>query len=635
MSNDLQFVTNVICPLLSGIPLLCFALYFFYASQGLFKQRTTLFPIFLLGFSLYVLGRPIQLFVGPYPWPVVVNCLRALLFLGVCCPLVLHEARALSKAPRSNHSLKKPLSIGLGLACVYMITMGVGAHATPPVFELGTLKAYDALVPSFSAPLFAREITILIQAFAGLGFFGLAGYETLSAHRRLPKSEPNSRHLFYFAIGCIIFGTSLALGALTKQWWFYYLASVPAVFFIGLGVREDMLYTSQRVERATPFLRDELFHALSGGPSHDAKVRDLKELLGKEVSPTLVMVILPGGANSEDVSWLLTQETTRQHLADWLDQTLGHAQYLLLPMGTGHFGVCLDTDEAGARNLADSFFRSLAQGPGGSSFMIGIGGRHASQELQYSYLEAQTALRAAKQSGEPRVSYVDLGSLSTRHQFPVEARDEFLLEFKHGHKESATRRLKILLEQMVIHADGDAVLYRVQLLELLGTLLGQLDPTHAQSPALLTEAASAFEKLTRLNRPKDLSARFTATIAKLLSYVEPPKIETSSGNPLQRAKVWIAENLDEDIKVADVAKRAGVSTSQLQRTFREAMDMTFSAYLAKVRMTKAKELLAGTDEPITSIAFDVGYNDSNYFSTAFRKYEGISPRQYRKQSAAN
>ena len=89
--------------------------------------------------------------------------------------------------------------------------------------------------------------------------------------------------------------------------------------------------------------------------------------------------------------------------------------------------------------------------------MIGIGGRHASQELQYSYLEAQTTLRAAKQSGEPRVSYVDLGSLSTRHQFPVEARDEFLLEFKHGHKESANRRLKILLEQMVIHADGNAV----------------------------------------------------------------------------------------------------------------------------------------------------------------------------------
>ena len=58
--------------------------------------------------------------------------------------------------------------------------------------------------------------------------------------------------------------------------------------------------------------------------------------------------------------------------------------------------------------------------------------------------------------------------------------------------------------------------------------------------------------------------------------------------------------------------------------------MPFSTYLTTSRMTRAKELLAGTDRPITEIAFDVGYNDSNYFSTAFRKHEGISPSQYRK-----
>ncbi len=59
--------------------------------------------------------------------------------------------------------------------------------------------------------------------------------------------------------------------------------------------------------------------------------------------------------------------------------------------------------------------------------------------------------------------------------------------------------------------------------------------------------------------------------------------------------------------------------------------MTYSTYLTTMRMQKAKALLAGTDRPITDIAFEVGYNDSNYFSTAFRKHEGLSPRQYRGQ----
>ena len=50
-----------------------------------------------------------------------------------------------------------------------------------------------------------------------------------------------------------------------------------------------------------------------------------------------------------------------------------------------------------------------------------------------------------------------------------------------------------------------------------------------------------------------------------------------------------------------------------------------------MRMQKAKALLVGTDRPITDIAFDVGCHDSTYFSTAFRKHEGMSPREYRKQ----
>jgi len=195
---------------------------------------------------------------------------------------------------------------------------------------------------------------------------------------------------------------------------------------------------------------------------------------------------------------------------------------------------------------------------------------------------------------------------------------------------AARRRLQVLLDQVAIHAEGDAVAYRVSLLELLGAILGQLGE-QAHRPALRTDAASAFETLNHLNTIDELTDAFATTVDALLGHVEPPKVETTIGNPLQRAKAYIDENLAEDLKLADVAKRAGVSTSQLQRIFREALGMTYSTYLTTMRMQKAKELIAGTDRPITEIAFEVGYNDSTYFSTAFRKHEGITPSQYRKQ----
>ncbi len=630
MSTNALFLANVICPLLSGIPLLCFAFYFFYAGQGLFRPRARLFPVLLLAFSVYVLGRPLQLLLGPHLWPTIINCLRVAVFAGICCPLVLHEARALCGVKGRRARLWPLLVIGGALAALYSIMLIAGPADTPLVFELGALKAYDITPHSFTPPMFAREVTILTQAVAGLGFFGLAGYETLKARKALPTSEPGSRHLLYFALGCLVFGGALVLGTLTHQWWFYYLASVPAAFFIGMGVREDMLYVRQRVERVTPFLRDELFHALGSGPRQDAKVQDLKELLGKQVTPTLVLTIGSEQFGGAGDAQLTAQESARQRLAEALDKEVGQAGYLLLPLGSGRFAVCLDLEEAEARALADKLHSCLAAAREMHGVAVGIGGTHPPRELQHSYLEAQTALRAAEQSGQPMVSYIDLGALPSQRRFPVEARDEFLLEFKHVHHDAARRRLRVLLDQVAIHVEGDAVAYRVSLLELLGAVLGQLGE-QARRPALRTAVASAFETLNHLDTIDELTNAFTATVDTLLGHVEAPQVESTAGNPLQRAQAYIEANLAEDLKLPDVAKRAGVSTSQLQRIFRNALGMTYSTYLTTMRMQKAKELLAGTDRPITDIAFIVGYNDSTYFSTAFRKHEGISPSQYRKQ----
>lgn len=219
--------------------------------------------MFLLGFSLYILGRPVQLLRGPHPWPLVVNCLRPVLFTAVCCPLVLHQARALAGVEGSRARLRPLLMVGGALAAFYTIMLTVGPGDSPLAFELGTLKAHDITPRSMTPPLFAREITILIQVLAGLSFFGLAGYETLKGRQGLADAKSGSRHLLYFSLGCLVFGAAMVIGTLTHQWWLYYLVSVPVCFFVGLGVREDMLYQRERVERVTPFLRDELFHAFA------------------------------------------------------------------------------------------------------------------------------------------------------------------------------------------------------------------------------------------------------------------------------------------------------------------------------------------------------------------------------------
>ncbi|NOY10392.1 MAG: helix-turn-helix transcriptional regulator, partial [Spirochaetes bacterium] len=61
---------------------------------------------------------------------------------------------------------------------------------------------------------------------------------------------------------------------------------------------------------------------------------------------------------------------------------------------------------------------------------------------------------------------------------------------------------------------------------------------------------------------------------------------------------------------------------------------SFTDYLTDVRLQKAKELLLYSDMSITSIAYEVGYQDSNYFSSLFKKVEGITPSEYKNKVPA-
>ena len=65
--------------------------------------------------------------------------------------------------------------------------------------------------------------------------------------------------------------------------------------------------------------------------------------------------------------------------------------------------------------------------------------------------------------------------------------------------------------------------------------------------------------------------------------------------------------------------------------FKETYGTTVNIYLISKRITRAKQLLRFTDMTVDEIGVAVGMTDANYFSRMFRKVEGISPREYRKQ----
>lgn len=100
--------------------------------------------------------------------------------------------------------------------------------------------------------------------------------------------------------------------------------------------------------------------------------------------------------------------------------------------------------------------------------------------------------------------------------------------------------------------------------------------------------------------------------------------------PLKKALRWLNVHFTEEITLEQLAELAGVSSRHLDRLFTAEFQMTPKQYLIKLRMDKARTLLARTRRSVTDIAFECGYTDSNYFARVFRKECGMPPQQYRK-----
>ena len=106
--------------------------------------------------------------------------------------------------------------------------------------------------------------------------------------------------------------------------------------------------------------------------------------------------------------------------------------------------------------------------------------------------------------------------------------------------------------------------------------------------------------------------------------------ERSAAVTTARAKMYLSEHYqDGNLMLQDVAAAVGMSNSRFSTVFAQECGKTFTEYLTGLRLEKARELLKTTEKRSSQIAFEVGYNDSHYFSYQFKKNVGMTPGEYR------
>jgi AraC-like DNA-binding protein len=94
---------------------------------------------------------------------------------------------------------------------------------------------------------------------------------------------------------------------------------------------------------------------------------------------------------------------------------------------------------------------------------------------------------------------------------------------------------------------------------------------------------------------------------------------------------YIKENMQKSITVGELAEKACLSVSALERQFKKRFKMPPLQYVKRLRLNMACELLMTTDDSISEIALNCGFCDHSYLTKQFSQILGMSPKQYRQK----
>ncbi len=106
--------------------------------------------------------------------------------------------------------------------------------------------------------------------------------------------------------------------------------------------------------------------------------------------------------------------------------------------------------------------------------------------------------------------------------------------------------------------------------------------------------------------------------------------EPGEERPIVGITRYLQEHLAEEISLGVLAEEFHLSGQYISQLFKSEIGVNFLAYLTNIRMEKAKKLLLSTGLSIAEVSEQVGYGDYRVFTKVFKKAEGVTPSQYRR-----
>ncbi len=275
------------------------------------------------------------------------------------------------------------------------------------------------------------------------------------------------------------------------------------------------------------------------------------------------------------------------------------------------------------RNMIDELFPFTVT--------IGIGRVYNSiLDVSESFRESQKALGYKLYMGKNEVIRIDDFEEMEEELYYYSSKEKQLLNIiRSGQKEHIEELIDNITSEITTNKNISRTYAQQVFMRILNSIVESMIDLDIDLKEAFGEGEGLYEQLESKETLDEINAWLKDISIMVIDRIAEKNSSKSESN-VDRIKEYIDNNLSKDISLNDLADHVNLTPAYVSKIFKETLGKNYIDYLNGSRIDRAKQLLKDTRMTVKEIGFKVGFNNVQTFFRTFKRYEGITPGQFRE-----
>ena len=217
---------------------------------------------------------------------------------------------------------------------------------------------------------------------------------------------------------------------------------------------------------------------------------------------------------------------------------------------------------------------------------------------------------------------------SSSDNYPYDKERMLISKLKTGDIQEAKALLNDLLGYVFFSQGSNLEIVKSRALELCSLLSRAAIEGGATSDSILKVNNQLLTVIPTINNMDDLCYKLQEAIDAFTDCMF-EHVPTKNSEVIKKAVQYISKNYANNLTLELVANQVHLNPTYFSTLFKQSTGSSFKEYLNMVRVEESKRLLSNTDYSLIDIAVATGFEDQSYFTKVFKKYTGLTPKQFR------